>query len=150
MDKRTTRVSVLALSIATAACTTTGENYDHAVDFSRYSTFAFVQRQRAEVEGPVTARIEGAIRADLTRRNFRLVSDPGRADFVVDFTVVSQERTDAPSVSIDVLDQRSNRTIWHGWSKQEFPARDPTDSEKPVQQIVVAVLAWFPPGRLHP
>jgi hypothetical protein len=153
MTNRITRLGALVLATVTTACTTiapTAEDYDHAVDFSRYSTFAFVRHQAPAMPDPVVTRIEHAIEADLTRRNYRLASNPDMADFTVDFTLGAPGRPDSRSVSIDVLDQRSRKTIWHGWSKKDLPEADPTGSQEPLQQTVVAVLAWFPPGRLHP
>ena len=153
MANRITRLGTLVLSIVATACTTiapTGEDYDHAVDFSHYSTFAFVQHQTPAIPDPVVTSIENAIVADLTRRNHHLVSNPDVAGFTVDFTLGAPGRPDSSPLSIDVLDQRSHKTIWHDWSKQDLPEGDPTGSQEPLQHTVVAVLAWFPPGRLHP
>jgi hypothetical protein len=155
-NRATTRLGELSFAIALcvtlAACVTlpTAEDYDHTVNFSSYSTFAFAQRQRPEVSDLVAAHIEAAIEADLIRRNYRLVSDADTADFIVDFTTSAQERAGTGALSIDVLDQRTHRTIWHGWSTKPLPEGSPADSAKPAQQTAVAVLAWFPPGRLHP
>jgi Domain of unknown function (DUF4136) len=153
MANHITRLGTLVLATAATACSMiapTAEDYDHAVDFSRYSTFAFVQHQTPAIPEPAIASIEKAIQADLTRRNYRLVSDPDMADFTVDFTLGAPGRPDSRALSIDVLDQRSHKTIWHGWSKQDLPEDNPGGSQEPLQQTVVAVLAWFPPGRLHP
>jgi Domain of unknown function (DUF4136) len=153
MATRIIRLGTLVLATVATACTTiapTGEDYDHAVNFSGYSTFAFVQHQTPAIADPVVTSIENAIEADLTRRNYHLVSNPDMADFTVDFTLGAPGRPDSHSLSIDVLDQRSHKRIWHGWSKQDLPEADPTGSQEPLQQTVVAVLAWFPPGRLHP
>ena len=99
MVKRASCIGMLALALAITACTTTptAEDYDHTVNFSSYSTFAFMQRARPQVDDLVATRIQDAIKADLTRRNYSLVSNPDIADFVVDFTIGPQERTDTRS-----------------------------------------------------
>jgi hypothetical protein len=186
MANRATCLGMLSLSLAITGCTTTptAEDYDHTVNFSNYSTFAFMRRERPQVEDPVATHIEDTIKADLTRRNYSLVSNPDIADFVVDFTIGAQERTDTQSysqqyqgnwfrgcpwwgqhywgdgidlqdyrqgtLSIDVFDTRSRMPVWHGWSRKELPQHDSSDSDQPVRETVLAVLAWFPPVRLHP
>ena len=186
MANRATCLGMLSLSLAITGCTTTptAEDYDHTVNFSNYSTFAFMRRGRPQVEDPVATHIEDTIKADLTRRNYSLVSNPDIADFVVDFTIGAQERTDTQSysqqyqgnwfrgrpwwgqhywgdgidlhdyrqgtLSIDVFDTRSRMPVWHGWSRKELPQHDSSDSDQPVRETVLAVLAWFPPARFHP
>jgi Domain of unknown function (DUF4136) len=57
-----------------------------------------MQREHRGLENPlnplVAARVEDAIRADLRKRGYVEASDPRVADFIVDFTVGSRERTD--------------------------------------------------------
>jgi len=75
-----------------------GSDYDRSATFRDYHTFAVMQREHRGLENPlnplVAARVEDAIRADLRERGYVEASDPRVADFIVDFTVGSRERTD--------------------------------------------------------
>jgi hypothetical protein len=95
---RTFRVLGLgALLVLAAACETlnVGSDYDRAANFSGYHTFVLMPRQHAQVSNPlVVQRTEDAIRSYLVGRGYQYVNDPAQADFAVDFTIGSQERTD--------------------------------------------------------
>ena len=75
-----------------------GSDYDQSATFRNYHTFTVMQQEHRALENPlnplVAARVGDAIRADLTGRGYVEASDPGVADFVIDFTIGSRERTD--------------------------------------------------------
>ena len=74
-----------------------GSDYDQSATF-HYHTFTVMQREHHGLENPlnplVAARVGDAIKADLTGRGYVEASDPREADFVIDFTIGSRERTD--------------------------------------------------------
>jgi hypothetical protein len=93
-------VAVLGLGavlVLAAACETlrVGSDYDRAASFSGYHTFALMPRGHPQVSNPlVIQRAEDAIRGYLVGRGYQYVSNPAQADFTVDFTIGSRERTD--------------------------------------------------------
>jgi hypothetical protein len=89
-----------ALLLLAAGCETlqTGSDYDHAANFSGYHTFTIMQRPHRYVPNAlIVQRTEDAIKSDLQSRGYVYVDDPAKADFTVDFTMGSQERTDVTS-----------------------------------------------------
>jgi hypothetical protein len=94
--------SALALFLTLGACATlrVGSDYDRAANFTRYHTFAWMppHTNRYRYHNPlVLQRAHDAIEAALTTRGYQLVNEPAAADFVVDFTIGSRERTDIRS-----------------------------------------------------
>ena len=88
------------LAIVGAGCVSVqvGSDYDPSASFGRLQTFTIMQREHRGTQNPlVVMRTEDAIRAELTRKGYREVSDGATADFSVDFTIGSQERTDVNS-----------------------------------------------------
>jgi hypothetical protein len=88
-----------ALLLALAACSTlqVGSDYDRGAHFSDFHNFALMERSHdrsdSAVRNPLVAqRVRDDIKSVLMERGFTY--DPARADFVVDFTVGSRERTD--------------------------------------------------------
>jgi hypothetical protein len=102
MARENLGLSIRVLGLATllmvaAACETlqVGSDYDRAASFSGFHTFVIMPRQRSEVSNPlVVQRTEDAIRSYLVGRGYQYVGDPAKADFAVDFTIGSRERTD--------------------------------------------------------
>jgi hypothetical protein len=95
------RLLGMALAAAVlASCTTlqVGSDYDRKASFANYHTFAIMQREHRGVHNPlVVQRAQDAITEELTRKGYRQVNDPSAADFTVDFTIGSRERTDINS-----------------------------------------------------
>lgn len=80
-----------------AGCTTlsVGSDYDRDASFAGFHTFTVMQREHHDVRNPlVVTRADDAIRAELMRKGYQQATDPSTADFTVDFTIGSKERTD--------------------------------------------------------
>ncbi len=93
-------LAAAALLSVAAGCTslTVGSDYDKAATFSQSGTFTLMQREHRDTQNPlVVTRAEDAIRQELVRKGYREASDSGTADFSVDFTIGSKERTDVDS-----------------------------------------------------
>jgi hypothetical protein len=91
---------VLAAALALVACETlqVGSDYDKQASFSNYHTFAMMQRQQHGAHNPLLVqRVEDDIQQQLISKGFQPASDPSTADFTVDFTIGSKERTDITS-----------------------------------------------------
>jgi len=88
------------LTLACAACASlqVGSDYDRAAEFSSYHTFTLMRRDDHGAHNPlVVQRAEDAIRQDLISRGYTPASNGSNADFAVDFTIGSRERTDVTS-----------------------------------------------------
>ena len=99
-------VSALMLAVAVTiigGCATVqvGSDYDRSASFANYHSFALMKREHhgtTPATNPlVVQRAEDAIKAELQRKGYPLTTDPAAADFIVDFTIGSQERTDINS-----------------------------------------------------
>jgi Domain of unknown function (DUF4136) len=119
MKRRTAKLSgvalltVAAVALALSSCATlqVGSDYDRHVDFSKYRTFSLMQRQHRETHNPlVVQRTEDDITQALISKGYQHASDPGTADFAVDFTIGSRERTD-----INSYPQPYAAGGWAGW-----------------------------------
>ena len=123
---------------ALAGCTTlsVGSDYDRAASFAGLRTFSLMQREHHDVHNPLVAtRAQDAIRAELIRKGYQPAADPSTADFSVDFTIGSKERTDVNAYPDPYLGAG-----W-GWGHRS----DIQNSEAPIRKAVAAVLAKFPP-----
>jgi hypothetical protein len=81
------------------ACSTlqVGSDYDRAASFAGLHTFSIMQREHKDAHNPlVVTRTEDAIRAQLSAKGYATAND-ANADFTVDFTIGSKERTDVSS-----------------------------------------------------
>jgi hypothetical protein len=104
---------LVALTLALFGCATlqVGSDYDRQANFSNYRTFTLMHRQHENVHNPlVIQRTEDDIRAELIRKGYQLATDPSTADFTVDFTVGSKERTDINSYPTPYATMG-----WGGW-----------------------------------
>ena len=141
------RVSLLLAATAflvVSGCSTTrsARDYDGTAKFYTYTTFAVKEPRPELAEGSADLVLTGkAIETSLQHKGFEPVSNPAKADFVVDFSFDSGAHPRG-ALSIDIIDQRTQRPVWHGYSKQAL-----APSEVPrTQQTVADILSWFPPG----
>jgi hypothetical protein len=94
--------SAIGSALLLVACATlrVGSDYDPSASFASYHTFAWMPPHTNRHDSPnplVAQRAHDAIQAALAAKGYELVSDTARADFVVDFTIGSHERTDLRS-----------------------------------------------------
>jgi hypothetical protein len=106
---------IVVLIVVLAACTTleVGSDFDRQATFANYHTFAIMHRahRNADAQNPlVSQRAEDAIVGELTALGYQLVTDAASADFVVDFTIGSRERTD-----INTYPAPYATMGWTGW-----------------------------------
>src|SRR4051812_45508736 len=71
-----------------------GSDYDRAASFAGLRTFTIMQREHKDLQNPLVAsRADDAKREEFIRKGYQQSRDPSTADFVVDFTIGSKERT---------------------------------------------------------
>lgn len=100
VSARTWLLAGMLCALALAACESlrVSSDYDHAASFAGYHSFAWLAREHHGSANPlVVQRAHDAIQAELTARGFTYSADAAAADFVVDFTIGSRERTDVQS-----------------------------------------------------
>lgn len=91
---------LLLIAVTLAGCTTlqVGSDYDRSASFANFHTFTIMQRAHRGAHNPlVVSRAQDDITQALIRKGYQLASDPAAADFAVDFTIGSRERTDINS-----------------------------------------------------
>lgn len=93
---------IIASAFLLGACATlrVGSDYDSSANFTGYHTFAWMPPHTKPHESPnplVVQRAHDAIEGALTGKGYRLADDSAAADFIVDFTIGSRERTDISS-----------------------------------------------------
>jgi Domain of unknown function (DUF4136) len=97
------RAGLFAVVLAAAGCATVQvvSDYDRSASFSNFHTFTLMHRAhhaQAGMSNPlVIQRTADAIKTEMTRKGYLLTDDGASADFTVDFTIGSQERTDVNS-----------------------------------------------------
>jgi hypothetical protein len=92
----------MIIALLLSACSTgksfkTYNDYNPDVDFRAYQTFSFISDNPmivGETAAPVSPLLQGrimnTIKADLSRKGFRYVSDPEQANMVISFTIGSR------------------------------------------------------------
>ena len=166
----------LSATFLLASCATlqVGSDHDASATFANYHAFTLLQREHKGIPNPLVAtRAEDDIKQELQRRGYTLAADPASADFVVDFSIGSQERMDINSYpaayagpwlsggwgsdlnvrqyhegtfGIDIFDAHTHRPVWHGWAKKELTQKDFEQPADPIGNAVSSVLAKFPPA----
>ena len=99
-SSRGRRAGFLLAFFVLSGCATVqvGSDYDKAATFAGYHSFVLMQRDHRGTANPlVVTRAEDAIRSELVRMGYTAATDPQSADFSVDFTIGSKERTDINS-----------------------------------------------------
>lgn len=91
--------SLLLTACATGKSYKTYDDYNPNINFSGYQTFSFISDNPmivSSAQGAVSPLLQGrimnAIRADLSRKGFRYVTDPESADMALSFTVGARDQ----------------------------------------------------------
>ena len=93
-------VVVAAIAVLLTACASlhVGSDFDRTVNMRDYHTFAWMPRDHHGTSNPLVAqRAHDAIQEVLTGKGFIYAENSAQANFVVDFTIGSRERTDVQS-----------------------------------------------------
>lgn len=90
-------IAAVVVILTGSACATlqVGSDYDKGASFANYHTFTIMHRDHRGTTNPlVVSRADDDIRTALESKGYRLAADPSMADFSVDFTIGSKDRTD--------------------------------------------------------
>lgn len=158
---------VLLLCLGCAGIDVT-RDYDADYDFSRLRSWNFldVTPEQAGVDSLTLGRIHQAIGHELTAKGYERSGQP---DFGVAVRAGSHTRTDVEgygydwserdssnlkafqydvgSLTVDIVDIESQRTIWSGTGTAIIGRVDPGSATNRVNAAVAKVLSPFPPGR---
>jgi hypothetical protein len=109
-------IATAAVVLAGCVSIRVGNDYDRSADFSGFHRFALMSREHHGSRNPlVVQRARDAIEAELTGKGFGFSSDPAEADFVVDFTIGSRERTDVESYPSAYMGPYWGYSGWWGY-----------------------------------
>lgn len=178
------RAAALVLALALAACSSVQVNsdWDPEANFASLRTWKWQKATpaatgNARLDDPlVHKRIQAAIRAALTGRGYRELSE-GAPDFEVAYHVAINQQIDAHTIYsgygygpyagggmggartvvdtydvgtliIDFIGPATNAVIWRGTGQSRLQElKTPEEREKRVQEAVDAILERFPPER---
>jgi len=92
-------VGIVVLSVFATGCETfsTKTDYDTSINFANYHTFTWISKSPLISKSPQVSplaegRIMRATQDDLTKKGFRYVDDPTKADLVVAFTLGARQQ----------------------------------------------------------
>lgn len=156
-----------------AACSTVRvqTDYDPAVDFSAYHTFAWMAVDGAASASPdlTTQRVHSAVESTLGALGYRRV-DPASADLLVTHSASVDQRIhvdqayrgygyrhagytetwvdvyDEGELMIELVDAQRERVVWQGVAQARVnPQQSPQEREQQVREAVAAIFKSFPP-----
>ena len=119
---RLSGIATLAFFLAGCAPITVRTDFDHSVNFNGYRTFSLMPGPRRALQNPlVVQQTRDALQTELETKQFSFTGDAAAADFVVDFTIGSQERMDTESLPVPYGGPWWNLDSWWGsayWGAQ--------------------------------
>jgi hypothetical protein len=167
--------------ILLAACESpVSVDYDHRKPFSQWKSYAWLEKPATEKQDPLLysslldQRMHRSVDRALSVRQYRLVQDAGKADFLVTYHVVVKQKLevepqfsygfgvynspwavgmqdnvrqyDEGQLLIDILDPVSRDLVWRGSIKKPLSDnRTPVERDAAVDKAVNRILAAFPP-----
>lgn len=150
-------------------------DYDKEVNFNQYNSFAFFKPgiDKAQISDLDKKRILRAIEANLATKGMNKSETP---DLLVSIFTKEHERVDVynnnfgygwgwspwyygsysggSSVSrstegtlyIDLIDAKTNNLVWQGMGKADLITSNMERKEERIREIVMKILAEYPPG----
>src|SRR5579859_5608180 len=94
---RLSGIVAAAALLCLSGCASVRSDNDRSASFANFHTYVLMPRPHSDDPPILVTRIQDAITRELGRRGFRPATDPGSADFAVDFTLGYRERTDLKS-----------------------------------------------------
>jgi len=108
-----TRISIAVIACGLlVSCSTVDvrTDWDRAVDFSLFETFALLENSEPSISQLIDRRIRAAVIEELTSKGLRQLETPEGADLAIGFQVATQNR-------------RSYRTVSSGWRASGYRHR---------------------------
>jgi hypothetical protein len=182
--KPATLIASAAVLLLLTACSTTPSleartDYNREFDFSGVESIAIQPVQRANlaavrISDMQVARMNTAFRNALEARGLKVVDDNARADLLMTWHLVTEERTDVrtynthsmyncwrcgPAVSdvsvrqftqgtliVDMIDPARNRSVWRSIVQSRLRQTDAEQAEALRNEAARASFAQFPPS----
>ena len=168
-------VTLLVLLPALAACTAPADriqvdsDYNTAVDFSTFRTYAWDLQQVADVPGRPAAssgilhdRIRAEVDNGLAARGLQL-ANRREADLLVNHHLSIEDKVSVPvdpyyafyeveqyaegTLVIDVVETRTKKLVWRGTAQSRLAdSSTPEERQQRVGEVVAAILERYPPG----
>ena len=165
---------VTALALWAAGCATTQVNgfLERGMDFAQYRSYTWAAQDRFSTGDPrldnnefFQARLRAAVDREMSARGFEKASAAG-AGLVVHYHASVQQKMDvnaldsqygyceechssvydAGTITIDLVDSRTNRLVWRGWSEGTLDGIDQQDViEARVDAAVASIMQRLPP-----
>ena len=150
-------VAVAALVLAGCATHRVNSYLDPRADFMRYRSYAWAEREDFSTGDPrldnnrfFIQRVEEAVRLQLAARGFEEMS-VGAADIQIHIHTRADQRIDttvydAGTLTIDVVDRRTDRLAWRGWAECSFDGviENQASLEVTIDRTVGRILAQLP------
>lgn len=169
--------SVLSLAVGAAGCSGVRYNndFDPAIDFSGFQTYAWMQPAEGQdasrgVDEFTERRFIAAIENQLAAKGYSKATT-GTPDFLVNFYLTTQDKMDVSTyhvgwgyygwyggtqtsvrqwtegtLIIDVIDVAEKDLAWRGWAQGELqPNLSSEERTRRVNQVTEGILKQFPP-----
>ena len=166
--------AVAALALWTAGCAPTIVNnfLERGIDFSQYDTYTWAAEDRFSTGDPrldnndiFISRLQSAVDKALTTRGFEKTTT-ATADLVVHYHASVRQQIDvnaldsqygycadchssvydAGTITIDLVDSRTNKLVWRGWSEGSLDGIDAQAViEARVDDAVAKIMTRLPP-----
>jgi hypothetical protein len=166
---------ILTLTLASCSSVQVAHDYDKAVNFAQYKTFAFHKAgvDKAEISDLDKKRIMKAIESELISKGFAVSDNP---DLLVNIFTKSREqvninqfnagwgygwgygwnpwgfsgptsvsRSSEGTLYIDLIDATKKELIWQGEGVGTL-TKDPEKKDKRVREFVAKILEQYPPS----
>jgi Domain of unknown function (DUF4136) len=114
---RACSLGLLMVGLVIAACTPLRvvTDFDHSATFGGYHKFSLLLGGEANARNPqVIQEVRDALRAELEMKSFVFVDNAAEADFVVSFSIGSQDRVDVKSLPLPFAGPWWNLESWWG------------------------------------
>lgn len=177
-----TLLTTSALLALLQACATPLEavtDHDDAYDFSGVKTIAIQPVSRTDpgaimISDMQVARVNEALSSELQRKGFDVVDDNAKADMLMTWHLVTQDKTDVRSYNsmsyyncwrcgpmvndisvrqytqgtliVDLIDPQRNQSVWRSTVSSRLQAEpSPEDAAARRQEAATAIFSQFPP-----
>jgi len=148
-------------------------DFDKEANFTQYNSFAFYKPgiDKAQISDLDKKRIMRAIEENLSQKGMSKSENP---DLLVSIFTKERERVDVynnrfgygwgwhpwyyggTSVSrtpegtlyIDLIDAKTNNLVWQGMCSADLVMNDMEQKEERIREIVMKILAEYPPGAM--
>lgn len=166
----------LLLLFVFTSCSTVrvATDFDKEVNFNQYNSFAFYKPgiDKAKINDLDKKRILRAIESELTAKGMTKSDNP---DLLISIFTKERERVDVynnnfgygwgwnpywhgsyntsnvsrtaeGTLYIDLIDAKTNSLVWQGMGKADLVTQNMEKKEARIQEIVMKILAEYPPG----